>query len=132
MKSILERFETKYEPIPWTGCWIWTGAISRDGVHPQTAFQIGNKRHIASRVAYKLYTGDIPEGQIVRHTCDNSLCVNPAHLILGTQQDNMNDRIERGRWKGGRTIINDPSDPQRMKQNAAMRRLRAKWKAERE
>lgn len=44
--------------------------------------------------------GYLPE--VVRHTCDNPRCINPAHLLAGTQQDNMQDRLSRGRWSGGR------------------------------
>ncbi len=49
------------------------------------------------RRAYIIHKGPIPPGLLVRHTCDNPKCINPEHLILGTQLDNMRDKFERGR-----------------------------------
>lgn len=48
-----------------------------------------------SRYIYTLFKGEIPPGLVVRHTCDNRLCVNPEHLIIGTVRDNVNDRMLR-------------------------------------
>ena len=55
----------------------------------------------AARVAYELFVGPLTPGQIVRHTCDNPPCVNPAHLLPGDDRDNANDRVKRGRTGGG-------------------------------
>src|SRR5690606_5888336 len=51
----------------------------------------------AHRLAYLAWVGDIPEGQVVRHNCDNRMCVNTAHLSLGTYKDNSEDMVDRGR-----------------------------------
>lgn len=52
------------------------------------------------RIVYEHYHGKIPEGHVIRHTCDNPKCINPLHLTIGTQADNMSDMKERGRIKG--------------------------------
>lgn len=71
-------------------CWIHQNASSRDG-YPR---QFGESAH---RVSYTLAKGEIPAGLLVRHACDNPRCVNPDHLVLGTQLDNMRDMHARGR-----------------------------------
>lgn len=56
------------------------------------------------RLAYCKKMGILPEcikGQVVRHTCDNQRCVNPDHLIIGTYQDNMDDKVARNRQTKG-------------------------------
>lgn len=77
-------------------CWIWdAGRTSKD----YGSFSYYTKKpaigaHVAS---YLFHIGEIPDGQIVRHNCDNPPCVNPEHLILGSHSDNMKDMFARGR-----------------------------------
>lgn len=63
------------------------------------------------RVIYERENGVIPEGLLIRHTCDVKMCINPKHLITGTHQDNANDKVERDRQaKGegnGRAVLSD-------------------------
>ncbi len=64
---------------------------------------VGGIKYLAHRLAYCEANGlELVSiaGRVVRHTCDNPACINPAHLIIGTQADNMQDKVERGRQRG--------------------------------
>lgn len=95
--TALERFEDKYIPEPMSGCWLWLGAIGDRGYG---RFFFEGKNATASRVTWTLNRGRIPNGLQALHRCDNRLCVNPDHLFLGTNQDNMADKIAKGRQMG--------------------------------
>lgn len=75
-------------------CWIWSGSIEVRGYGTVTAQKRTIKAH---RLSYEIYVGEIPAGLIIRHTCDVRNCVQPAHLIPGTDSDNAADRDSRGR-----------------------------------
>jgi hypothetical protein len=89
------RFEERYIPEPNSGCWLWIGATNGN---PEYGWLGSLKAH---RISYAVYVGPIPHGLLVRHKCDNTYCVNPEHLELGTHKDNTSDSIKRGRfsWK---------------------------------
>lgn len=75
-------------------CWWWTGNLG-DGRYG--AFSLNGKSVKAHRWIYELLFGEVPEGLIMRHRCDQPRCVNPQHLTVGTHADNRADMFERGR-----------------------------------
>jgi hypothetical protein len=82
------------DPPNYDDCWPWMGAQTGDSYGSLWYME---KQHPAHRISYILFNGNVPEGFVVRHTCDNPSCVNPNHLILGTQSDNIIDALKRGR-----------------------------------
>ncbi len=94
----MERFHSKYEVHPVTGCWVWQASKIGGGYGKFKCKKLTKSRY-AHRVSYIMHKGEIPEGQVVMHTCDNPSCVNPDHLSLGTQKDNMLDASRKGRLK---------------------------------
>lgn len=92
------RFWSKVSTGDIDACWPWRGGTGEAG-HGQ--FSLHGRNVIASRIAYQLGLGEIPDGLLVRHRCDNPPCCNPRHLETGTTQDNTMDRNVRGRTNRG-------------------------------
>lgn len=93
-RPAIERFWEKVSPEPMSGCWLWTGADYGKGYG---SFYDGHNIRSAHIFSYEHYVGAVPDGLILRHRCDLPPCVNPDHLVPGTQLQNMQDAVLRGR-----------------------------------
>ena len=98
IKTTAERIEEKSIPVTESGCWLWVGHISKDGYG---RLRVAGKKELAHRASYRAFIGEIPDTLLVCHKCDNPSCVNPNHLFIGTHQDNMNDKVAKGRQLSG-------------------------------
>lgn len=91
MKRFLDKVDKQFR-----GCWEWK-ATRAGKLRHYGYFWINKKFQYAHRASYELYVGKIPKGKYVLHRCDNTICVRPSHLFLGTQKDNMRDMLNKGR-----------------------------------
>lgn len=93
-RPVADRFWPKVQRGE--GCWLWTGACDTYG-YGLIRWRQRDRWDKAHRVSWIIASGPIPNGLCVLHKCDNPPCVNPAHLFLGTQADNMHDMKIKGR-----------------------------------
>lgn len=103
--DIETRFWNKVEKT--LDCWIWIGSLNVGGYGKISRPGQGDKCLLAHRISWELYNGPIPDGLEVCHHCDNPACVRPDHLFLGTQKDNLQDAIKKGRLNPAK--CNQPS-----------------------
>ncbi len=96
-ESVWRRFD-KYIPhdLPKSECWHWKGSLDKRGYGQLSdGFRTMLKAH---RLSYEKFVGSIPEGLGILHKCDLPSCCNPDHLFPGTQKENIDDMISKGRW----------------------------------
>lgn len=92
--SLEKRLEFHCIPEPTSGCWLWTAKCNKKGYG---GLFFKGKSWQAHRAAWTVWKGPIPPGMQILHRCDMPCCINPDHLFLGTNEDNVADRVSKGR-----------------------------------
>ena len=92
------RFWAKVDVRDDNTCWVWLGGLKWNGYGEFKSLGVSIEAH---RYAYHYFNGDLEPRAVIRHSCDNRRCVNPAHLSQGTHVDNVKDRVERNRSAKG-------------------------------
>lgn len=107
--DLMRNFWRYVEQQP-NGCWKWIGGTNTQSYG---RFWNGRRKVLAHRYAYEALVGDIPDGMLICHRCDNPNCVNPDHMFIGTMQDNMDDAKAKGHLKGRPRKFHPVREPRR-------------------
>ena len=104
-KNAVDRFMALALPVTESGCWLWTGRCNNNGY----GFFFKNSENrvmLAHRFSYETFIGTIPPGLHVLHKCDVSSCVNPNHLSIGSQSENIQQCMDRNRHHRNIGVLN--------------------------
>lgn len=104
MELLQAALESASVPEPNTGCWLWMRGMTACGYGSLAVARMGIRENRANRLAWMAAHGRIPKGMHVLHRCDTRACVNPDHLFLGSNRDNVADRVAKGRSDGAKGI----------------------------
>lgn len=103
------RFKEKFAIAKrYGGCIVWPGA---SGSHGYGQFTIDGVNGTSHTTAFRFFKGNIPKGLVVMHSCDNRLCINPEHLSLGTQKENLQDMWRKGRQRPAASTVRGDAHP---------------------
>lgn len=98
-RPLKDRLLEKYVPAE-DGCWNWTGTKNINGYGMINPGGRSHTKVFAHRASWEIHNDkEIPKGMVVMHSCDNRKCINPDHLAVGTQSDNLLDMSIKGRGR---------------------------------
>jgi len=125
------RFWSKVNRQSEESCWEWVGAGAKTK-HGYGRIRVDGQMRQVNHVAWELVHGEpVPVGMVMRHSCDNPLCVNPKHLLAGTRSDSVANAIAKGSLKlkppKGRKF-SDEFNPSRKLTQSEVDEIRSRYK----